>query len=67
MEHVNGCCFCGIYKGGLWEDHLHVSALKRVSPDLGFCGCKVEHYLDDLRPVLNFTATNYQEPGRHII
>ena len=29
--------FRGIYKGGLWEDDLHVSALKRVSPDLGFC------------------------------
>ena len=34
MEHVNGWCFRGI---GLWEDDLHVSALKRVSPDLGFC------------------------------
>ena len=40
MEHVNGCCFRGIYKGGLWEDDLHVSALKGVSPDLGFCECK---------------------------
>ena len=37
MEQVNGWCFRGIYKGGLWEDDLHVSALKRVSPDLGFC------------------------------
>ena len=26
MEHVNGWCFRGIYKGGLWEDDLHVSA-----------------------------------------
>ena len=26
MEHVNGWCFLGIYKGGLWEDDLHVSA-----------------------------------------
>ena len=26
MEHVNGCCFRGIYKGGLWENDLHVSA-----------------------------------------
>ena len=25
MEHVNGWCFRGIYKGGLWEDDLHVS------------------------------------------
>ena len=33
MEHVNGWCFRGIYKGGLWEDDLHVSALKIVSPD----------------------------------
>ena len=23
MEHVNGWCFRGIYKGGLWEDDLH--------------------------------------------
>ena len=28
MEHVNGWCFRGIYKGGLWEDDLHVSALR---------------------------------------
>ena len=27
MEHVNGWCFRGIYKGGLWENDLHVSAL----------------------------------------
>ena len=26
MEHVNGWCFRGIYKGGLWEGDLHVSA-----------------------------------------
>ena len=26
MEHVNGWCFRGIYKVGLWEDDLHVSA-----------------------------------------
>ena len=32
-----GWCFRGIYKGDLWENDLHVSALKRVSPDLGFC------------------------------
>ena len=29
MEHVNGWCFRGIYKGGLWENDLHVSALLR--------------------------------------
>ena len=28
MENVNGWCFRGIYKGGLWENDLHVSALK---------------------------------------
>ena len=28
MEHGNGWCFRGIYKGGLWEDDLHVSALQ---------------------------------------
>ena len=27
----------------------------------------MEHYLDDLRPVLYFAATNYQESGRHVI
>ena len=26
MEHVNGWCFRGIYKGGLWENDIHVSA-----------------------------------------
>ena len=29
--------FSWYYNGGLWENDLHVSALKRVSPDLGFC------------------------------
>ena len=28
VEHVNGWCFRGIYNGGLWENDLHVSALK---------------------------------------
>ena len=27
----------------------------------------MKHYSDDLRPVLHFAATNYQEPGRHVI
>ena len=31
MEHVNGWCFRGIYKGGLWEDDLHVSAQRFMS------------------------------------
>ena len=37
MEHVNGWCFRGIYKGGLWENDLHVSAIlgKGYSP-----GCR---------------------------
>ena len=26
----------------------------------------VEHYLDDLCPVLHFTGTNLQEPGSHV-
>ena len=30
MEHVNGWCFRGIYKGGLWENDLHVSAPRLV-------------------------------------
>ena len=30
MEHVNGWCFRGIYKGGLWENDLHVSVLLTV-------------------------------------
>ena len=33
LEHVNGWCFRGIYKGGLWEDDLHVSALKSNTRD----------------------------------
>ena len=36
MEHVNGWCFRGIYKGGLWENDLHVSALKRYRQIWGF-------------------------------
>ena len=27
MEHVNDWCFRDIYKGGLWDDDLHVCAL----------------------------------------
>ena len=34
---LGSCGTRGIYKGGLWEDDLHVSVLKRVSLDLGFC------------------------------
>ena len=26
MEHVNDWCFRDIYKGGLWDDDLHVCA-----------------------------------------
>ena len=26
VEHVNDWCFRDIYKGGLWEDDLHVCA-----------------------------------------
>ena len=36
MEHGNDWCFRDIYKGGLCDDNLHVCALKRVSPVLGF-------------------------------
>ena len=31
MEHVNGWCFRGIYKGDLWENDLHVSARVQVT------------------------------------
>ena len=31
MEQVNGWCFRGIYKGGLWEDDLHVSARTKLA------------------------------------
>ena len=34
MEHVNGWCFRGIYKGGLWEDDLHASAHTHLPVDL---------------------------------
>ena len=30
MEHVNGWYFRGIYKSGLWENDLHVSARIRI-------------------------------------
>ena len=69
VEHVNDWCFRDIYKGGLWEDDLDVCSLKRVSPVFGvsFMKTPMEHYLDDLCPVLHFTATNFQEPGYHVI
>ena len=40
MEHVNGWCFRGIYKGGLWEDDLHVSArvIKTTDTNTVHCG-----------------------------
>ena len=40
MEHVNGWCFRGIYKGGLWEDDLHVSALNLGIGALESCGTR---------------------------
>ena len=33
---MNNWYFRDIYKGGLWEDDLHVCALKGVSQVLGF-------------------------------
>ena len=41
MEHVNGWCFRGIYKGGLWEDDLHVSALPEISSGMDIVLLKV--------------------------
>ena len=37
MEHVNGWCFRGIYKGGLWENDLHVSAHMHPASLHGVC------------------------------
>ena len=37
VEPVNDWYFRNIYKGGLWDDDLHVFVLKRVSPVWGFC------------------------------
>ena len=39
MEHVNGWCFRGIYKGGLWEDDLHVSARVIGTTDINIVYC----------------------------
>ena len=40
MEHVNGWCFRGIYKGGLWENDLHVSAhiVETIDTNTMHCG-----------------------------
>ena len=40
MEHVNGWCFRGIYKGGLWGDDLHVSArvIETIDKNTVHCG-----------------------------
>ena len=76
MEHVNDLCFRDIYMGDLWEDDLYVCVLKRVSPVLVFhclsfyfsiMKTAMEHYLDYLSTVLHFNATNFQEPGCHVI
>ena len=34
MEHVNGWCFRGIYKGGIWENDLHVSAHEGIDTNI---------------------------------
>ena len=31
MEHVNDWCFRDIYKGGLWDDDLHVCARSSIN------------------------------------
>ena len=36
MKHVTDSCFRDIYNGGLWEEDLHYSALKRESPVMEF-------------------------------
>ena len=41
MEHGNGWCFRGIYKGGLWEDDLHVSALPAIASGMDIVSLKV--------------------------
>ena len=41
MEHVNGWCFRGIYKGGLWENDLHVSALPAIASGMDIVLLKV--------------------------
>ena len=44
MEHVNCWCFRGIYKGGLWEDDLHVFARPkyRFPSRIDFKKCREE-------------------------
>ena len=44
MEHVNGWCFRGIYKGGLWEDDLHVSARIYLANDTEFRAFRANFY-----------------------
>ena len=50
MEHVNGWCFRGIYKGGLWENDLHVSA-----PSPGFV---IDSYSLTASRDVNFTVVD---------
>ena len=61
MEHVNDWCFRDIYKGGVWEEYRQfwVSLMKKKTP--------MDNYLDVSCPVLHCTATNFQEPGCHVI
>ena len=46
MEHVYGWCFRGIYKGGLWEDDLHVSArvIETTDTYTVYCGRLAQMY-----------------------
>ena len=37
MEQVNNWCFRDIYKGGLWEDDLHVCAQKQNAINMSEC------------------------------
>ena len=51
MEHVNGWCFRGIYKGGLWENDLHVSAPISLCVCREACAFILTSVIEDARSV----------------
>ena len=70
MEHVNDWCFRDIYKGGLWDDDLHVCALIWCLARYSFivqayglthsngCQCMVQLFIEFFLFLLQISAGN---------
>ena len=68
MEHVNDWCFRDIYKGGLWDENLHVCALGQHTLVCNN-GMSVVDYLlaspVDITHLSNFKILDFNEFSDH--